>query len=580
MFNRIEAKNMFSWAELDFNIESGTTLIDGFNYDDGVPEGSGKSSIPNILCWTLFGKIPKDVKIDEVIRQGTDSCIAKVTLDDGAEIIRSRKPNVLKYINRDGEVIVGKDAKETQSLIEKVIGFSFETFCQSVYFAQNYPKRFITADETEKSKILSELQDLEIFDRAKAQITKKVSALNKTLITSNSELKVLAARLESMETLLVEKTNTIKHLESKQPANLDITVLSSDLDAIRAANAESEKLETSIISKKNELKVTENKLKANYNAFKVNEETLTSYQKELNQIQEAVSANRCPVCEGKLEEAHANKVSAKINELESKMDKLITKRNDLLFEEADLKKVSYNVEELDAQLQIVKDERKQFWEAIEIISNQIATAKLYENDKKELIRQKSDFARVKTDLAAIKTEFVTKHEAQEAVLAEVQALDILSDSMKQVKSYVFRNLLIDISSKATEIALQLFEVPVSIQFYNDGDDGEATKIKVNVIYDGVERSLGLLSGGQARRVQLATDLALAQIIGRRANNPVSFRIFDEITKDLSETSMEKVLSLLKGMNGSNLLIEHNSMAKTLVDNVYHVELRNKVSNAT
>ena len=73
MFNKIEASNLFSWEKLEYDVSKGISQIVGFNYDDNTSEGSGKSSIPNILCWVLYGKIPKEAKIDDVIREGAKS---------------------------------------------------------------------------------------------------------------------------------------------------------------------------------------------------------------------------------------------------------------------------------------------------------------------------------------------------------------------------------------------------------------------------------------------------------------------------------------------------------------------------
>src|SRR5690606_23401947 len=107
-------------------------------------------------------------KIDDVIKQGEKSCIVELELLNGLKIRRSRKPNKLQiFLPSVGDWVEGKDAKETQEIIEDRVGFSFDTFCQTIYFAQNYPKKFITATEEEKAKILSELQDLQVFDSAR-----------------------------------------------------------------------------------------------------------------------------------------------------------------------------------------------------------------------------------------------------------------------------------------------------------------------------------------------------------------------------------------------------------------------------
>ena len=583
MFSKIYAENIFSWEKLEFDVEQGITLIDGFNYDDGVPEGSGKSSIPNILCWTLFGKIPKEVKIDDVIRDGANSCIGAVYLSNGYVVIRQRKPNTLSLIDDEGNTINGKDAKETQALIEKHLGFTFETFCQSVYFAQNYPKRFITADETEKSKILSELQDLEIFDRAKKTITAKLSTLNKILDKSTNLVELQEVILEGKVNLLKEKTEAIKGLtgglDELPQVEASISELEKDLTTFNDAVESIDKEESDLKAREAKNQMIDNNIRMYDRSFHQNEMTLGKTQKELNDLMEAIKNAICPLCEGKLTKEHSVKTEEKRKALEATMDELLTKRNEFVLERKNLEDGRSNMTEVHARMFELSSDKKAIREAKSNLDKQLQDLRHFKSNFAEIEKKKDEVKVLKLEIVQTEKAINENATIRDNASKEIIELDILGDSMKQVKSYVFRNLLDEISQKATDFALKLFEVPVSITFFNEGDDGEASKIKVNVTYDGTERSLGLLSGGQARRVQLAVDLALAQIIGTRANNPISFRIFDEITKDLSEPSMEKVLSLLKELNGTTLLIEHNSMAKALVDNVYFVELRNRISNA-
>ena len=163
---RIIAKNFLSWENLEFEIKDGVTLIDGWNADDNTSEGSGKSAVVNALCFGLFGKLPKDAKVDEVIRQGQKSCEVQIITPEYT-VHRTRKPNATFMEHKTRGRVIGKDARESQKLIEEELGFSYETFMQTIYFAQNYGKKFITSTQEDKGRILSEVQDLSIFDRAR-----------------------------------------------------------------------------------------------------------------------------------------------------------------------------------------------------------------------------------------------------------------------------------------------------------------------------------------------------------------------------------------------------------------------------
>ena len=218
MIKSISAKNFLSWENLSFNVSSGVTLIDGWNDDDQTSEGSGKSAVLNAVSWCLYGKLPKDAKIDEVIRDGQKSCKVSVVLDSGDLVVRSRGPNDL-YLQRDGSKIKGSTANETQKLIEEYVGLSFDAFCQVHYFAQNYDKKFLQSNQEDKSKILSEIQDLNLFDKARKEaheLLKKEEASLKDIThqieLEKKELNSIDLQIQSEEALIAQAIN---HYESK-----------------------------------------------------------------------------------------------------------------------------------------------------------------------------------------------------------------------------------------------------------------------------------------------------------------------------------------------------------------------------
>lgn len=185
MVVKIQATNFLSWKSLTFDITNGITLIDGWNEDDQTSEGSGKSAVCNALSWGLYGKIPKDVNIDDVIKHGEKSCDIEIWFESGHVVKRSRKPNELMLLEYDGENFKakkGKDVRETQQMIEEFIGLSFDAFCQSVYFAQNNDKKFISANQEDRGKILSEIQDLQLFDKARKEAMALLKIENENLI--------------------------------------------------------------------------------------------------------------------------------------------------------------------------------------------------------------------------------------------------------------------------------------------------------------------------------------------------------------------------------------------------------------
>jgi DNA repair exonuclease SbcCD ATPase subunit len=79
-------------------------------------------------------------------------------------------------------------------------------------------------------------------------------------------------------------------------------------------------------------------------------------------------------------------------------------------------------------------------------------------------------------------------------------------------------------------------------------------------------------------VSLAVDLALSDVVTSRKGAQIGVLILDEYFKDLSETSMEKCLTLLEGRGQPVLLIEHNSIFKNIVNNSIMVRLEDGTSS--
>jgi len=236
MIESVRGKDFLSWEQLDYTIPEGVALIEGFNYDDDTPEGCGKSAILNAICWGIYGRLPKEAKVDDVIRHGAKSCSVEVQLSGDARTFRSRKPNSL-YLEVDGEKIRGKDARETQAKIEEYIGMSFETFCQTVYFAQNYPNKFITANEQDRARVFSEIVDLSVFDEARARAHQKVKLVEIDWAKLKTELEYLPAMITQHEDSItslkeLREDCETEHGHLKKGFEGDIAECVEDLEAL------------------------------------------------------------------------------------------------------------------------------------------------------------------------------------------------------------------------------------------------------------------------------------------------------------------------------------------------------------
>jgi DNA repair exonuclease SbcCD ATPase subunit len=720
----VSAKNFLSWENLEFKVPPGVTLIQGFNFDDQTPEGSGKSAVLNALCWGFFGCIPKDANVDEVIREGASSCEVKIVLPE-LTVFRSRKPNDLHLI-KAGKIIRGKDARETQKMIERELGLTFESFCQSIYFAQNYLNKFVTANQEKKGQILSEIEDLEQFDRARDIAGKKAKAVKEKLASTIKDvernvalragaeasvanfeelieqfqsekavkiqqllkqLQVLEAEAEEyVAAFETQKTRDIEQAKKRvRDAEANLTQNASELAEIMEVlkSNEHQALAQKISDAERELKLLNDKLtdvKIKMGSIKTMLEAQEKRERELKKaerelitvvanLSELVNETKdreadvaeylklfltaeaalnnpekddCPTCgqawdgdkshyekefekaakaykraqdvlashirgikqfDAQAEELKPNIESLKeeiaafevpstekldkqkrqvstnianteqaLAELKTQMrsyEKLelriesLTERTVLLTETLD----SAITEHISCQAQSPVKELERMQKRMTELENQA-----YAEDKKEptLLEQKLKDAKkqLKTIIDNHKTTLGIKADEEQLLIR----LEALREGYRETKAYAFQSVLNQLTRKANGYLTELFEQPVKIKFEN-----QDLKIETSITIDGKSRSLGLYSGGQFRRIALAVDLALADITMSRKSNKLNLLVMDEYCKDLSEVSMEKVLNLLQARKCSTILIEHNSLFKSIVNNTFEVELIDGVS---
>jgi exonuclease SbcC len=201
--NKIEIKNFQSLGDISYSFSDGLTLIDGYNFDLNSANGAGKSSLINSITYALYGKVPKAVNLSELIRDGVteEGLATQITIEVGdqtVEIQRTRTQTSGKVaLKIDGKKVDGL-AKEIESKILELLGFSFEQFIQVVYVFQGATNRFISLNDTEKKRFLSTLFNLESFDGAYKKAHEELNQLELDLSKLNGSIEAHTLRLPQL----------------------------------------------------------------------------------------------------------------------------------------------------------------------------------------------------------------------------------------------------------------------------------------------------------------------------------------------------------------------------------------------
>lgn len=198
---KFEFSNMFSYGEdnvLDF-----TKLEDVYGLF--ASNASGKSSLMDALCFTIFDKSARAFKATHVMNSQKMSFSGKFTFEINnihyviqREGKRDKKNNVKVDVNfykieKDEKISLNSEARRsTNEIIRDYLG-DYDDFVLTTLALQGNQGSFIDMGQTERKELLSQFIGLNLFDKLTslaADKTKELSGAIKTFNKENSQAKL------------------------------------------------------------------------------------------------------------------------------------------------------------------------------------------------------------------------------------------------------------------------------------------------------------------------------------------------------------------------------------------------------
>lgn len=387
-FKYLAAKNFICFGpdgiELNLTDYGNVVLIRGYNLDrqrtegDDIDDdsekktasnGTGKSSIPEILVYALFGrtiKTPKKINHKDVINNKVKKGLyAEVQWGD-YRVIRTRKPDSLRiWESAEGnwcdetEITLG-GIPATQKLVEQKLGLNYETFVNVVVFTDNNAGAFLELDGPSKREIVEDLLSLDRF-RDYYDVAKKERNSIKNNIKIQIEgyqylLQALEAAKDRVKQLRdkdgkwkIEKKAELKQIEQliekkmKELATSDMGIALAEYhksqDQIEKLNQES----TELIEKDAKVKQIVSKARDTLGADSDKHQGIALQICELNQemtdaqacikrnqaliasLQNLEDGAKCPTCYGKIHKDNYAEVVMKAQETMAACDQELRK---------------------------------------------------------------------------------------------------------------------------------------------------------------------------------------------------------------------------------------------------------------
>ena len=538
VFKHIKAKNFRSIGNVPIELNylsHNTTLI------ASEDNGSGKSTLAIwALYFALFGEpYGKDCKIGGLVnsKSGKD-CLVELQFDTmGASWLLKRgyKPAVFE-LYKDGKLIENEAAaSDMQAYLQSVVGMDKRAFCNIVALGVDRFVPFVQMKTSDRRDFVEQMLDMVIISDMNAITKDKVKAIRKEIEQLGYDIGILESKLQGRQ-------RTIQILEDKKQQRLaetgsELTSLKAEVDKTvsiinrateKIADIESRRVPTALV----QLEQVKNMLQR----FNSKIEELRRNTEKVEQLHD------CPTCKQGVTDEHKSSIravaEAEVEKLLGPIQKLEEQAKN---HQADVD--SNNV--LNAEALKIIGVKMQLEAKLESAQANIRNieAKLIDANEDELIQNEKDAA-VKLDVEIeTKTKELNDKTGQET--EHLQLLQILKDD----------------GIKASIVAQY---VPVLNQEINAILDQLNLYVQINIDSEfNVEmfapsrkgQTLGNLSTGQLRRIDIAVLLAWREIAKRKASVDCNLLALDEILENLSASGVDEFMEMWQTIGQeTNLLV--------------------------
>lgn len=636
----IIAENFLSYKNLSYQYSNqGLSLVEG-------PTGVGKSAFLDVVSYGFFGQISKNIASDEVInrKEGKNLLVKLEFENDGkeCEVVRSRKHSEFGtdlYVVVDGETKRGKDLRETQKLLESLIGFSFDVFTKATYFSQFSPvDRFLSASDTQKKELITEICDLTYYDglheKSKVQVQtveKKLEVNEQKLNASiamkeqvrsqledsklrsfnwdvdltkkyeetqikagqfeelkNQKIKSFADRLKAVELSIDDLNNKIK-IFSVTPINFsdEKRMIQDKLEVIQKLEQKKYMLMADI--RMNEQKISESKSKTDSEGRKIqNKENSTCPH-----CYQSISYDLIQKHLVELQVQHDSYIVAieLLKKNIAAIDQGLLQRTELNLRLKEIQNKEFELQQKNMEVEVYKKSLVQFMdEKLRLdrsLSDELSSENYYLKQLETLKSLVNPFKDQVNSLMKILSDMEGK---DENIILEKQVLDQELTFAKwwkeafgvYIRSYLMDSFLDQVNDIANEYLETLFDGVLRFNISSTTDKGKEVKekISVSIFNNGEECSYESLSGGERCRICLSVNLAISDLTCKMSKKSFNILMLDEIFNGLDENGKNQTMKLLKNLEekfDTIFVIDHTEAFKSMFTNTISISKIDGVS---
>jgi len=601
--------------EISLNLaDRGLVLIQGDNRDDTSADsnGAGKSTIGDSISWCLYGVTARgetgDAVINNAVKKG---CVVNCVVESNDivyHITRHRKHKQHKNSLQVNDVTNGKSLtrgtdKLTQEVVNIIVGCSYQVFKSAIYAAQDSIPDLPSMTDKFLKEIVEEAAGINrlsmAHDKAKAHLKSQEikltkahndldakKALLKQCTDRHNDLDAKAKnyagdvkrKITTIEATVKRLKDEIKDLNVKR-GTIDVAKTNADIDTLN--DQLSGDIKAKGDAEKAKLKADNVKVQASKELAKIMKDAKLKVS-NLKKIEDKIGspcgecgkpyhsadlADITKIAKSKLITVKSDIATAK-QALEDANEAVLRAADELLLLSDTTTLIADNkaaVDTLKSELDLVKTTTSDIISIDKSIKekiDEIDTLKIAKNPYDELSGD---------ELSAINQANKDIKELKKAVDGFTSDVSLASDAVSVfspagVRAHVLDTVTPQLNDRTSHYLSVLSDGNISAVWntLSKTKSGELReKFTIEVENDNGSKNFGGLSGGEKRKVRLATAMALQDLVASRASKPVSLWVADEIDDALDDAGLERLMTLLEEKakeKGTVLMISHNSLS--------------------
>jgi len=574
--------------------KQGLVFVIGDNRDTEAATSNGacKSGLFKALGWGLYGEAIDGEAGDRVIRRGAKCARVTLQLEDGADayrVVRERwKQSPKLYVEKNGAPVSASKA-DLQRAINALIGVDWQGFRNTVLYGQGDRDRFVypTTKDSERKGILHRILGTGVFELCHVEAKRRRLTVEKerdgaradaerlTQRIGEHDLTALRARRDShtneVEARVRELTEDARALGEKAKAagsTIDAQALRDELAGVEvelaASRAAIGHANESRKKARVELRAAAD-VKANLNA------ELRSQTGALAQLK----GDRCPVCTGDLSKGHAATHRAG---LLARGDQLAAELRAAEQGEQGAAKAERAAERCVAELEDGQRRTAERRARARAELDGLDTAKARVRELVARAAEKADEARVIRDapnphlapyvqarekVRALKVERKAARAAARRLTAELELLTfwVRGFGPTGIPSFALDSVMPLLTDRANHYLMTLSGGDIVIHFSTQRElKGGEMRDEIGIAWkiEGIEGYPP--SGGQWKKMEIATNFALMDLVRTREGSHVNILCLDECLDGLDDEGRQRVVELLQALRKereSIFLISHD-----------------------